>query len=365
LQNLQSCDLPEPTPWENANKRLLLGAGSTITPLNRLSTFSPDDFERFVLEWAGEYLSSKYNQVQQRGGAGDKGRDVVAWIDPSGIPNRKWDNFQCKHYGGVLTASKFWVELGKLVYYTYTKQYTIPQNYFVVTTEGLHTTLLDYLENPEELKKKLIENWKGSCEKKISSGQVIPLKGDFEQYVRDFDFSIVKELSPLELIEGHSKTKYHDLVFGTKLRTRPKAPSPPAIMQQDESRYIEQIYEVFAEKLNIPITDPMHFESDDYLTKLFKHSRVCFYSAEALKEFARDNLPNKEVYTDLLDEFETALMVTVNKPYPNGLTRMEATLEKAPTIHIDSNVLRLDLEQKDRQGICHQLANEDRITWKQ
>jgi hypothetical protein len=73
--------IPVPTPWPDANRRLLLGQGAPIDPLVRLSTFNDAEFERFIWEWVHGYLSSHYVDVQARGGAGDKGRDVIGWID--------------------------------------------------------------------------------------------------------------------------------------------------------------------------------------------------------------------------------------------------------------------------------------------
>ena len=79
---LAAADLPVPTPWPNANARLLgLGAGLPVAPLQRLAQFDDKAFERLVLEWAHGYLAQKVPdvvEVQQRGGAGDKGRDIVA-----------------------------------------------------------------------------------------------------------------------------------------------------------------------------------------------------------------------------------------------------------------------------------------------
>src|SRR5690349_11791760 len=76
--------LPPPSRWPGANSRLLgLTAGLPIDPLVRLSTFDDEEFERMVLEWVHGYLSPRYVEVQARGRAGDKGRDVVAWMDPS------------------------------------------------------------------------------------------------------------------------------------------------------------------------------------------------------------------------------------------------------------------------------------------
>ena len=60
---------------------------------------SSGEWEDFVLEWAHS-LKAKYAAVQRCGGAGDMGRDVVAYevngqVDP-------WDNYQCKHYDHAL-----------------------------------------------------------------------------------------------------------------------------------------------------------------------------------------------------------------------------------------------------------------------
>ena len=75
--------LPKPEPWEGGNKARLLGAasgGSYVEPLDMLSLFDDTKFEKFVLQWADEYLETHYDSVEGRGGAGDKGRDVVAWV---------------------------------------------------------------------------------------------------------------------------------------------------------------------------------------------------------------------------------------------------------------------------------------------
>jgi hypothetical protein len=74
--------IPRPTPWPDANRRLLLGQGVPVDPLVRLSTLTDVEFERFIWEWVDGYLAKRYVEVQARGGAGDKGRDILAWIAP-------------------------------------------------------------------------------------------------------------------------------------------------------------------------------------------------------------------------------------------------------------------------------------------
>ena len=84
---------------------MVLGNGLWIDPIKRLTTFSEDEFENFTLEWVNGYLKKKsgYIEIQQRGGSGDKGRDIVAWLDPAGTVPRRWDNYQCKHYKSPLS----------------------------------------------------------------------------------------------------------------------------------------------------------------------------------------------------------------------------------------------------------------------
>ncbi|MEN1550753.1 restriction endonuclease, partial [Pseudomonas aeruginosa] len=81
--------------------------------MDRLAQFSAAEFERFTLEWASEYLAGQQyvNEVQQRGGAGDKGRDIVVWLDSSDAVPRRWHLYQCKHYDANLGLPKAGIEV--------------------------------------------------------------------------------------------------------------------------------------------------------------------------------------------------------------------------------------------------------------
>ena len=111
----------------------IAAAGPAIPDLERLRIMSPIEWEDFILEWAHS-LKSKYQLVEKCGGAGDMGRDVVAYqtngqTDP-------WDNYQCKHYDHPLLPSDVWCELGKLCYYTHVGEYTLPHAYYFVSPQG-------------------------------------------------------------------------------------------------------------------------------------------------------------------------------------------------------------------------------------
>jgi hypothetical protein len=127
--------LPKPAPWPNANARLLgVGAGLPVNPLDRRANFSADDFERFILEWAEGYLPKSVagvDQVQQRGSSGDKGRDIVVWLDPPSTVPRRWHLYQCKSYDDRLGAGIAATEIGKVLYYTSKGDYSAPAQYWL------------------------------------------------------------------------------------------------------------------------------------------------------------------------------------------------------------------------------------------
>lgn len=361
IMQVEQIDLP--APWPGANRNLLGLGGSWIDPIKRLNTFDPDQFETFTLQWANEYLTQKYHQVQKRGGAGDKGRDIVAWIDPPKIKQARWDSYQCKHYTNPLAPSDIWLEFGKLCYYTFNKHFTVPQSYFIVSPNGIGSKLQDFIDKPETIHKELIKNWGKYCESKITSKAKVPLNDSFKAYIETFDFSIISALLPHELIEQHSKTKYHSYVFGTQLNPRPTPPKPPVNIAAKETRYVEQIYEAFADHLKCEIKARSSFSHKKHLGKAFDHARESFYSAESLKEFARDNLPDESYFTDLLTQFFDGLQTTLYQPHKDGYERMIAASKQAGSLQIDTNILRETLRQNDRVGICHQLANEDKLKW--
>ena len=47
----------------------------------------------------------------------------------------------------------------------------------------------------------------------------------------------------------------------------------------------------------------------------------------------------------------------------DGLARLSEVTEAARNLQITSNGLLPLVEVRDRTGICHQLANDDRLTW--
>jgi len=360
-EKLVSLELPG--PWPGANARRILHPGQWIEPIARLKTFSDEQFEVFVSQWLEGYLSTCYHEIQRRGGSGDKGRDIVAWVDGKDVKPRTWDLYQCKHYSQKLAPTEFYEELGKLCYYTFQKHYTVPRAYYVAASAGIGPKLQDLFDDANELKKQLISNWAISCSKKIVASQNIRLEGRFKRYVESFDFSIVSEKTIDQILAEHKRTKYHAYVFGVELEKRKPAQIPPKAIAEMESRYVEQIFQAFSERLGRSVSHLGDLSSENELKKFFAYARECFYSAESLREFARDSWLDESHFDDLLTQLEKGLFLTVSADHPDGYKRMRETCNKSLDIQIDSNILRDEVKTADRVGICHQLANEDRITW--
>ena len=355
--------IPRPTPWPDANRRLLLGQGAPIDPLVRLASFTPDQFERFIWEWVNGYVSNRYVEVQQRGGPGDKGRDVVAWLDESGATQRRWHLYQCKRYKDPLTPSEFMVELGKLCYYSFRGDFTIPELYYIVSPKGVGNALQDLIDDPSSLKSRLVEKWDAWCREDITASQEILLTGAFLTHVQTFDFSIVKTLQPSTLIEQHKQTKYHAAVFGSCFKPRPPVAPPPFKVAPTETVYVKKVFEAFSDHLQSPVSGAHDFCAHDHLTACFNHARECFYCAESLKEFSRDNLPDDSEFLSLCKQILQGVTPTLNRIHKDGYEKLIDVSEKVVGLRITSNILVSEMEPSDSIGICHHLANEGPITW--
>ncbi len=352
--------IPEPEfPNTPLHPRDIMLGRAVLTPLQVIETYSGDDWERFVEEWAHGAMNKRYTAVHRAPGAGDKGRDVIAYLEasPSTSP---YDNYQCKHYSAPLAKGDIWVELGKLCWYTYRGVYRVPRLYHFVAPKGVGPELLQLIERPEAMRAGLLEHWDGSCARQIRRGPRIELDGEFREYVEQFDFSILRSLPPLELIEQHRTTRYYAVRFGGGLqRPRPAALQPPEEITDDEALYVRRLLEAYADSLQaaIPDTDALE-QAHPRLRRHLGRQRVWFFKAASLRQFERDSLPNDAGFVDLMDQVYASVIDVHDREYDNGLLRLKATLDMAAQLHITRYVLRDVLDPADLRGVCHHLTNE-------
>lgn len=335
-------------------------SGAPIPKPIRVKNFSPDEWEDFTEEWASS-LESMYAKVRRFGGSGDCGVDVAGFCTDKGFEG-EWDNYQCKRYAHVLRPSDIWVELGKIIYYSNIGEYKPPRKHYFVASLGVGTALEKLLNKPSDLCKKLKENWDGHCKSGITSTKEIELSGSLLLYVDSFDFSIFSSKSHVELIEAHSHTRFHAVRFGGGLPTRPSPEEPPVDPTSSESRYIRQLLDAYGDHLGNHIPDINALVAHSMLEKDFCRQRERFYHAEALRNFSRDTVP-EGTFDELQNEIYHGVIDITDSPHPNGYDRMKATVTQASSVALTANPLASVTKSQDRQGICHQLANEERLKW--
>ena len=335
-----------------------VGAGMPIPPLQRVKLFSPAEWEEFLQEWAHS-LKSKYHTVMRCSGAGDMGRDVVGHTGPLSA-KKPWDNYQCKHYDHALQPGDIWVELGKLVYYTFIGEFTIPRQYSFVCPHDVGTTLARLLENPDKLKAGLIEKWEGHCRTGICTSE-IKLEGKLKQYLEDFQFQIVSFVPILKLLEEHRATPWYVHRFGGGLPTRPKPTSPPDECGTNEVPYISALLHAYSDHHGSKVEQTTLAQLPK-LNKHFKLTRASFYSAESLKAFSRDHLPENE-FGRLQGEIQDGVQETYMDEHQDGFHKVIAVSKAAIDMQITDHALLPVLTPPDRRGICHQLANDGKMNW--
>lgn len=337
-------------------------SGIPVPKTRRVELFSPDEWEEFTEEWATS-LEESYYKVSRFGGSGDQGLDVVGFISDDTFAGG-WDNYQCKRYGTPLAPSDIWVEVGKIVYYSFSGDYPPPQNYFFVAPKGIGTSLGKLLANPTQLKDGAKKHWFKYCEDQISTKVKAILEGDLLKYFDQFDFSIFKSKSLVDLIDGHSKTPFHSVRFGGGLPIRPAPETPPDEIALVESRYIKQLFEAYSDHLGELVVDVLGVEEKPDLKKDFLRQRERFYRAESLRNFARDTVPDG-TFEELQEDVYQGVIDTCDSKHEDGFIRMSATVSQSARLPVASSPLNSVTRIQDKQGICHQLANEDRLIWVQ
>lgn len=359
---IQDCDLSEISPKKSelSTSSTHISSGIPILKSVRVTTFSPDEWELFIEEWATS-LHETYKKTRRYGGSGDLGVDIAGFLTTNNTQG-DWDNYQCKQYDHPLYPTDAWPEIGKIIYYSFLEKYTPPRKHYFICPKGIGTTLEQLLNNPEALKVKAEENWEKYCLNSITSTKSVPLTGDLRSYFDEFDFSIFTSKSTLELIEGHSKTNYHAVRFGGGLPPRPSVEQPPSEPTQNESRYLRHLLDAFGENMKQQLDSAAPLDDSPKLKANYLRQRERFYHAEGLRNFARDTVP-EGTFESLQEEIFQGVIDTNEASYSSGLDNLKSTLAQASKIPITANPLSASTKVQDKQGVCHQLANQDRLMW--
>lgn len=359
VQTLPTGELAKPAqPPANSAK---IQFGKVIPPQQQILIYSPEEWEAFIQEWATGKKAS-YLKIVRLAGATDMGIDVAGLKEASGFFGI-WDNFQCKHYDSSLTPSDVLPEIGKMLWHSFQKEFSPPRAYFFMAPKGCGISLQKLLLKPTALKEKLFEKWDDWCAGKITSTQTIQLRGAFLTYCEQYDFSSFSYKNPLEVIDEHRLTPYFPARFGGGLAARPVPGKPPAVPADDESRYLHHLFEAYGDNKKMMLAKLDDLSSWPELTSHYHRQRENFYQAESLRNFARDTVP-PGTFESLQDEVHAGIVDIAEAVHEDGLACLTAVTHAATMLPLTENGLISVVKIQDRRGICHQLANVDRLKWK-
>lgn len=342
--------------------------GPPVDPEQHIKGYSEDGFESFIREWAFLYKQvnqKAYVQVGRFGGAGDMGRDVVGYIEPPSS-HGKLDIYQCKHYGHGLYPGDVWSELGKLCYFTFLGAFAIPESYQFVCPHDLGPELGRLVENPEDLRQRLIDEWEEHVAGKITKKQKIKLEGLLLDHVTAFDFTRVGYKPIHEIINEFRATPKYPQRFGGGLII-PRSPviDPPAEIEDHEQRYVEQLIEAYQDHKDDSVKlDTLSAHPE--LERHFGRSRVRYFCAETLRLDVRDNLPDGVTFEQVQDQVLDAVAdICEDKKHASGLDRANAVTDHAGNYVVQDHALKGYVNSQIMKGVCHQLANVDKLKWVQ
>lgn len=337
--------------------------GRPLEPRQVITTYSPDEYEQLVKEWAQDGLGTQYAVVRRASGAGDMGRDVLGFVGAA-VDTSPYDNYQCKHYRAPLAPSDVWVELGKVCWYTYRNEYRVPRFYYFVAPHGVGPKLQRYLEEPDRFRGDFLAQWDAHCKDGITSGTSIALDGALRAYVEAFDFHIFRAVDPDDLIAQHAQTRWHATRFGGGLRkARIAVDAVPGEVRPHEARYVRHLLAAYGSHLGTPVERPDALAPHDRLARHFGRQRVAFYRAASLRQFERDTMPHDAGFIALMDEIHDGVVDVCEDEHADGFARVKAVAQAAQALHPSSYALVDHLRTDDKVGICHHLANDDRLCW--
>ncbi|MGB3521641.1 MAG: ABC-three component system protein [Mycobacterium sp.] len=348
-------DLPTPTDHPILSTSRL--AGPRLKPSQIIWSYSPDEWEEFVFEWA-QCLKSIYEDVKRHSGSGDRGLDVVGYLAPAGLLG-EWDCFQCKHYAHALRPSDALPELAKVILGVVDGFFVLPRRYRFVAPKGCGPKLKTMLGNREYLKREFSEALESAeYMNHLSAHEVAAIKG----VIPDIDFGVFGSEELENLLVLHRKSEYHVWRFGGQLEDRPPSPGAPDDIDLTEMTYVQKLTDVYRERLGDADLDITGIRSDSWCRGHLARQRDSFFSAEALREFSRDKVP-QGTYEALESDIHDGVVEIEQADHLTGLDRLNAVISAAGVLIIDENALISVSRPLDRKGICHQLANQHRLNW--
>lgn len=329
-----------------------------LAPIVKLvRAYDSSEWEVFISEW--QKGLQDYASVKRLGGAGDHGRDVIGLCSADGCQG-VWDNFQCKHYETLLSTPKACEDAGKIIFHAFRKQFAPPRRCTFVAPRGPTTELRDMLLNPDKFRAEMLSTWDVRVAGRVIAGETHKLVGDLANYVLSYDFTSFTYATLDEILDDHRRTAYWASRFGGQLPPPPRGKAPQAIAQS-ESVYVAKLLDVYTETIGMPIACVDELSSHSQWKQDLQQQRVRFYDAEAFMAHYRDQTEPgtiEDFAEQIFDAIEPSLGAG-KSAHGRLTTALSTAAQTAP-----ASVLAPQARVRVKQGVCHQLANSDRVTWK-
>jgi hypothetical protein len=333
-------------------------AGPPVSPKARIAFYSPEDWEEFVYEWA-HGIKQSYVQIKRFGGTGDKGADIAAFKTDRGLEGA-WDCYQCKHYNKPLAFSDAAAEMLKVFMGVAAGEYVSPDSYQFLAPNGCGTHFARMLSQPTRLQENFLD--------KLVEGKPLVAKlsavhlAQVRALAEATDFTMFKSVELTDALEVHRGTPWHSARFATALAPRPSHQPPPGAVASHEARYVDQLLEVYCEKHPGEALSAYTLAGNAVVGKHFRRQRESFYKAESLRVYARDSVP-PGTFDRLQEDIYAGIVDTAEAHHETGFDRLISVLSQVGHLDLNRHTLISVVEIDDRKGICHQLANVDRLIW--
>ncbi|MFI0487196.1 ABC-three component system protein [Actinomadura sp. 9N215] len=331
-----------------------------IPPPKKLVPFyDPEEFEEFVKEWIPA-LKNKYVLVERHGGSGDHGIDVAGYLSPQRLEG-DWHNYQCKRYSSAVTWSTAAQEMRKMFVAAAAGHFTIPTRY-VFVAPIIARSLQRQLAKPGDSRGRFLAEFA-----KTGDRLVADLSDEERKVVYELagatDFSIFESVDLDEMLELHQTTRHWTSRFPhAPLSRGPENIIPPTQHSEVETRYIQQLVDVYRERFPEAIAALEHVSDVASAAAHLKRQREAFYAAESLRVFARDATTPGHFERVMQDVYDMVIEVA-ECHYPDGWDRHAAVTSAAGVVQLTPTILTPFVEPNARKGVCHHLANQDRLIW--
>jgi len=354
--------LPKPSQTPVTVASPMLAMPPVLTPKQQLVHHSADDWEEFIYEWVLALEEAGYVDVVGMGGSNDRGVDIAAFLTPDKTDG-DWHAYQCKHYGRALGGAAAFPEILKIHSAVAESQYrTLPERYVFVAPK-IGASLTQDLAKPSTLKAKFFD-WTDKNQDKLTLEYPGGMLERALGLAHGEGFSRFEAGNLDKILTQHAATPHHVRRFGTPLPDRPARLSAPPEHTPDEARYVQQLLDVYGEKWGCSTTSPHEARAHAKAGPNLQRQREAFYCAEQLRLFARDHIP-PGTFESLQDDVYSGVAEVEEQDFATGYDRLKAVLEAARNMQLGTNILLRVERPDDRKGICHQLANDDRLIWVQ